>query len=309
VRRGPVDDVGKQPVTQLLYDRLTAEDLDAVKASLTNEYRAQWEHTPPQFHPTLALALGVWAEIPGVLEHTGLIAAEPPDHVHAMARGPLASGGDYYGADFVIEALTRGGGDIRKLDRALDFGCSSGRSLRPLVAAYPDVEWHGVDPNGDAVAWAAANVSGAHFATSDSDPPLPFPDAHFDLVFAISIWSHFAEQAATLWLEEMRRLIVPGGHLVFTVHGPESVAFNGRAGFRPPEQLEEIAQALYRDGFWYASEFGEQGDFGVRHPEWGTAFMTSEWLLRATTPQWHVTSYAVGRNAANQDVIVLRRAA
>jgi hypothetical protein len=127
-------------------------------------------------------------------------------------------------------------------------------------------------------------------------------------VYAISIWSHFGESAARAWLAEMHRIIAPGGHLVLTLHGAQSVAYYGVTGQRGGAQLEEIGLALHRRGFWFAPEFGAAGDHGVAHPEWGTAFMSAEWLLREATPAWHVASYVVGRNANNQDVAVLRRA-
>jgi SAM-dependent methyltransferase len=304
VEHAPVED---QPVTRLLYERLTAADVAAVEATLAGASAERWAMTPVEYRPTLVLCYGVWERVPGVLEHTGLVPDEPPAEVHAMARGPLAAGGDYYSADIVVEALVRAGGDIGSVRRALDFGCSSGRTVRALAAAYPAVEWHGVDPNADAIAWAAEHLPAATFARSASEPPLGFPDEHFDLVYAISVWSHFGERAAREWFGEMRRLIAPGGHLVLTVHALQSIAHYGVEGERPPEQLEEISLALHRSGFWYAAEFGDEGDHGVAHPEWGTAFMSPEWLLRTVTPAWHVASYAVGRNAYNQDVVVLRR--
>ena len=305
VQPEPVRD---QPVTRLLYERLRPEDVAAVEATLTGEAARIWADTPERFRPTLVLCFGVWAQLPAVLERTGLTADEPPPDVHAMSRGPLAAGGDFYSGDLVVEALEAAGAAIGDVRRALDFGCSSGRSLRPLSVAYPDIEWHGVDPNADAIAWAAAHVPGARFAVSGSLPPLAFPDGHFDLVFAISIWSHFAERSAALWLDEMARVVTPGGHLVLTLHGAQSIAYYGIRGERPPEQLDEIVGALQRHGFWYAPEFGEEGDHGVAHPDWGTAFFSAEWLLRHATPKWQVSWYGVGRNADNQDVAVLRRA-
>jgi SAM-dependent methyltransferase len=305
----PPAGIAAQPVSTRLVERLRPEDVAAAEGTVGGDWRALWEQTPAPYRGPLVLCFGVWAEIPGVLERTGLVKAEPPPEVHAMSRGPLAAGGDYYSADIVVEALERAGGDIDAVRRGLDFGCSSGRTLRVLAAAYPDVEWHGVDPNADATTWAGERLPGARFDTSDSDPPLAFPDAYFDLAYAISIWSHFAEPAALAWLDEMHRVVRPGGHLVITVHALQSVAFYGQHGLRPREQLHEIARALHRSGFWYAPEFGATGDFGVVHPHWGTAFMSQEWLLRHATPAWHVASYAVGRNMDNQDVAVLRRSA
>jgi SAM-dependent methyltransferase len=303
----PVQGLGDQPVTRRLYERLRPEDLEAFMAALDPQSKAIWDETPVPERPTLVLCFGAWKAVPEVLERTGLVPGEPPPEVHAMSRGPLAAAGDLYSADLVLEGLAAAGGDVARVRRALDFGCSSGRTLRPLSAAYPEVEWHGADPNAASVAWAAEHLPGVRFSVSGSEPPLEFPDAHFDLVLAISIWSHFGEGAAARWLAEMHRIVAPGGHLVITVHGPQAVAYYGMRGERPPEQLDEIVRALHRHGFWYAREFGEEGDFGIVHPEWGTAFMSPEWLLRTVTPDWHVASYGVGRNLGNQDVAVLRR--
>ena len=94
---------------------------------------------------------------------------------------------------------------------------------------------------------------------------------------------------------------------MLTTHGLQSVAFYGEIGARPPRQLEQIRSELYRRGFWFAPEFGEDGDHGVKHLEWGTAFLTPEWLLRHVPGRGTSSDYAVGRNAGNQDVVVLSR--
>jgi SAM-dependent methyltransferase len=207
----------------------------------------------------------------------------------------------------VAEAVRRAGSDIGRMRAALDFGCSSGRALRPLAAVWPQVSWHGVDPNQPAIAWAREHILGVSFAVSPTDPPLDLPAGRLDLAYAISIWSHFAEDAARRWLDEMHRLLAPGGLLVMTVHGLQSVAYYAATGERTPRQLEQIRRALYRRGFWFAPEFGTAGDHGVAHLEWGNAFMSPEWLLRTVTGSWEVAHYAVGRNSGNQDVVVLRR--
>jgi SAM-dependent methyltransferase len=169
------------------------------------------------------------------------------------------------------------------------------------------VEWQGCDPNAAAIAWAREHLPGARFALSDTEPPLPYPDASFALVYAISIWSHFDAGAALRWLGEIRRVLEPGGLLMLTAHGYQSVAVHGAEGARPPRQLEQIRRALYRRGFWYAPEFGDAGDHGVSHPEWGTAFLTPEWLLRYVTAGWRIEHFGAGQNAGNQDVYVLAR--
>ena len=306
-RAVPVEVFGTTPVTDRLLSRLSEDDLAAIESAVDAETAPWFELASQQNRGDILLALGVWHRVQSVLDKTGLRPDEPPEHVHAMARGLLATGGGYYEANMVVEALELAGGSMDDVRRALDFGCSSGRAVRVLAVAYPDVEWFGVDPNAEAIAWARQHLPEADFSVSPTDPPLELEDGALQLAFAISIWSHFGERSALAWLDEMHRVLAPGGHLVMTTHGHQSVAFYGHTGARPPRQLEQIQRELYRRGFWFAPEFGEAGDHGVKHPEWGTAFFTPEWLLRQVSGRWDVAHYAVGRNSGNQDVIVLRR--
>jgi SAM-dependent methyltransferase len=302
--------VERSTVTNVLYERLTDADVAATE-QLLRDTPGAWEHyelapDAPSKRNVL-LALGMWLGAPELIERTGLLRAEPPEDVHSMTRGAMSAAGGLYEADFVVDALATVGGDMSQIATALDFGCSSGRVLRPLVAAYPDIHWHGCDPNAPAVAWAGEHLPQANFFVSGDAPPLPLQDASLDLAYAISIWSHFAPELGLAWFEEMRRLIRPGGYLVCTTHGLTAVAHYALQELRTPEQSREIADALYSKGWWYAPEFGEEGDWGVVNPEWGTAFLSPEWMLAQLCPRWRVLEFAPGRNQDNQDVYVLQR--
>jgi len=54
-------------------------------------------------------------------------------------------------------------------------------------------------------------------------PGLPYPDGHFDLVYAMSVFTHIVEDWAG-WLLELRRVLAPGGILLATVIGPQTAA-------------------------------------------------------------------------------------
>lgn len=302
--------VEAQGATSTLFARLRPEDVEeaerriAERPELQQLYRGiAW---PDRQRALLALAFHL--DVTAIAERTGLPTAQPPETIHAMARGPLAAAGGLYEADLVVDALASAGVDMSAVGSALDFGCSSGRVVRVLSAAYPDTSWQGCDPNADAVAWAAEAIPSARFFRSGNRPPLDLADGSLDLAYAISIWSHFAPALGLLWLEEMRRLIRPGGHLVLTTHGTTTIEHDAIHGLRSVDQLNEARLAVVTQGSWYAAEFGEEGDWGVVNPEWGTAFMSPEWLLANACPRWRLLEYAPGRNANNQDVYVLERA-
>jgi len=312
----PVDDplartarpspVASGPVTDLLYARLGDDGVAAVEAAVDDGERTQLRDAPELDRRRLLLGYGVHRKVPAVMERTGLSAATPPSDVHSMARGPMAAGGSTYYADLVAEALAAGGLEIAAGMTALDFGCSSGRVVRTFAAAHRDVTWHACDPNAEAIEWAAANLAGVEFAVSGLRPPLPLADGALDFAYAISIWSHFAAGAAADWLADMRRLVRPGGLLVLTTHGFQTIAHDHAHGIRSAEQLTEIRDALYAAGFWFKDEFAHGGDHGVVEAGWGTAFMTAEWLL-THAPGWKVAGFWPGRAEGNQDVYLLER--
>jgi len=298
-------------VSRMLYERLGAEELAQLGQLLPEtEPFAGFMAGPvdPALERMLALHCGMWLGLESVAERTGLVRRQPPEDVHAMARGPLAAAGGLYEADLVADALRSAGCQIADAGQALDFGCSSGRVVRVFAAAFPQVRWFGCDPNQRAIAWAREHLPGIEFLVSGDQPPLELPAASLGLVFAISIWSHFEPRLGLEWFEEMRRLLRPGGHLVITTHGLASVAHYAGNGLRSAEQCAEIADALYRHGWWYAPEFGDRGDWGVVNPAWGTAFLSPEWLLANLCPRWRVLEFVPGRNAGNQDLYVLERA-
>jgi SAM-dependent methyltransferase len=294
-------------VTDLLLAQVDPADLEELERRLAPEEAALLETAGDLDRRRFLLSFGVHHELPGVLDRTGLRPDSPPADVHAMGRGPAAAGGSLYYADLVSDALRSVGAPLAAGQRALDFGCSSGRVVRVLAAAHPELEWHGCDPIPGAIDWAREHLGGIAFEHSTEAPPLPYEPGAFDSVFAISIWSHFSPTAALEWLREMQRILKPSGHLVLTTHGHTTLAHEEAGRIRGTEQLEEIERALYEHGVWFKNEFGPQGDHGVANPDWGTAFLTPEWLLAHATPDWEVVAYAPGRVEGSQDLYVLRR--
>lgn len=102
--------------------------------------------------------------------------------------------------------------------RMLDFGCGAGRLLRHLIAEAETAEIFGSDVDPAPVAWVEEHlcppVAGA--TVNGFDPPLGFPDDHFDLVTAFSVFTHLGTNWAD-WLLEIRRVLKPDGVLIATI--------------------------------------------------------------------------------------------
>jgi SAM-dependent methyltransferase len=294
------------PVSARLHARLTNGDLAAMRRSLAPEEEAELRAADTRERRQLELSYALAAS-PSAAAHTGLSALEPPAEVHALVRGRRSLGGAYAYADSMVEALEAAGGNLASARAALDFGCSSGRLVRALGAAHPEIPWHACDPQEGAIAWAARHFPAIAWLASPLEPPLPYADGAFDAVFALSIWSHFGERAGLAWFAEMRRILAPGGHLVLTTHGFATLRSLAEREHWAPEDLERALQAMYRTGFYHHDTFGEGGDWGVPGGEdWGWAFISPEWIQTHLLPDWRVAEFRPGYIDAFQDLLVLQ---
>lgn len=300
--------------TETLFARLSHADVEKITSRLSDEHRARYEQAGSLERKRLALAFGLFYGVENVDRRTELTAVLPPEGVHLMDRQLVEqTGGAYRYADLVLDFLTASGQPLARGDKVLDFSSSSGRVVRVLAAARPDVSWHGCDPNQGAIAWAAQNLPQVDFFVSDTAPPLPFEDGTLAAAYAISVWSHYNAAAALRWFDEMHRVIRPGGHLIFTTHGMNSTAWF--SSFRDSSidavlgesWVLETVDRLQSDGHCFWDVFGERGDDGVLAGDWGLAFFTPEWLMERVTPAWGVTYYRIGRADGNQDAFALRR--
>ena len=100
--------------------------------------------------------------------------------------------------------------------RVLDFGCGAGRTLRHFLAEAEHAEFHGCDIDEPSIAWLTEHVSPPlHVFPSGEQPQLPQPDGFFDVVYALSVFTHLTDQWAG-WLLELHRVLKPDGLLIAT---------------------------------------------------------------------------------------------
>lgn len=118
-------------------------------------------------------------------------------------------------ATILADTATAHGPAIEAAGRLLDFGCGCGRVTRHWHA-YPGVEVHGTDHDEAVVDWVRTGLPFVHAARNRLAPPLAYPDAHFGIVYAISVFTHMTDELARAWMSELARIIRPGGLLLFS---------------------------------------------------------------------------------------------
>ena len=221
----------------------------------------------------------------------------PPEHLQIRVAG--AAAGEFHAtgraaARRIAEILDSIGHPLGRQRTILDFGCGPGRLSACLHDMHPQARLHACDIDREAVAWAADALSDvAEFQVNEAEPPLPFADGAFDLVCAISVFTHLPEPLQHAWLAELRRVVKPGGVLLTTKlnHAaydlPAAVKAQGAAtGFA---YWDDAAATEGLPGFYRLAYHSH--DYVRR--EWGRAFEVL-----------HVGAHDLN---GSQDAVVLRR--
>jgi SAM-dependent methyltransferase len=179
-------------------------------------------------------------------------------------------------------------------DRALtflDFGCGSARLLRHLNST----RWtlHGCDVDAPAIEWAEGHLKFATFRVNSTTPPLPYPPSNFDVITAISLFTHFTPQQQKEWFSELHRVLKPGGLLLFSTMGPSVIA--NFPAYTTPENLERLSS----EGAIYISA----GDTFNSN----AAFHSLRGIVQMTHDQFELLSWSEEGLDGFQDLSVLRR--
>ena len=118
--------------------------------------------------------------------------------------------------------------------RLLDFGMGCARLTRHWLRDA-GLEVEGTDYNRRLVSWVRANLPAVRATTNLPEPPLEYPDGHFNAVYAVSVLTHLPAAVQQAWMQEFRRILAPGGRLVVTTHGA------GHVGYMLPDERERFA--------------------------------------------------------------------
>ncbi|MCC6987893.1 MAG: class I SAM-dependent methyltransferase [Acidobacteria bacterium] len=196
----------------------------------------------------------------------------------------------------IDDALGRGGRSLADDRAILDFGCGCGGTLTWVRELAPQAALSGTDIDGEAIAWCRAQLPWAAFGVNAAQPPLPYADAAFELVYALSVFTHLDEAHQRQWLAELRRVIAPGGTCLVTLHGPDTAT----------SLSSRDRQRLTDHGFAFVRTNATRGLF----PEWYQNAYHEPWYVQETFAEYFdVGTYVPRGLIGHQDIVVLSRRA
>jgi hypothetical protein len=178
---------------------------------------------------------------------------------------------------------------IKLLEFASGYGC-----VTRHIKKNPDYDVVSCDIHPQAVDFLASRIKVK--AVQSVDAPEEFsPDDRFDVVFALSFFSHMPKGSFGRWLNALYKSLTVPGHLIFTTHGLRSCE---GLGIKPNE--------IPADGFWF-SALSEQRDLDTA--VYGSALCTPDFVLSEIDrlPGASIAMYKHAHWWEHQDLFVVKR--
>ena len=110
--------------------------------------------------------------------------------------------------------------DLKNM-RALDLGCGTGRLTIGLAKYFSSVD--GVDISPEMIKVAERDnkeINNVRFFLNNGCDLRRFPDNHYNFVFSFLVFQHIPRRSIVInYLEEMHRILIPGGYIKIQVRG------------------------------------------------------------------------------------------
>jgi predicted SAM-dependent methyltransferase len=148
------------------------------------------------------------------------------------------------------------------------------------------------------VDWCQKNIPGADFHLNQKEPPLDFAeDKSIDLVFACSVFTHISLDLQRLWLQELHRILRPGGIFLCTVLGQSYVE-----NMLDADDLGRFK----RDGFFQMLPDHDRVSLSSRHTGQDDIFQTRDHIFKSFGSVFTILDY-LERGVRLQNLLVLTR--
>lgn len=221
----------------------------------------------------------------------------PPKHLQIRVAG-ISNARFFSSGQSMIndieDILQSNGESLFKYDSILDFGCGCGRLTIPLGFMVPPERIFGTDIDIKAIRWLSENYpSFQNLDVNRVKPPTKYTSGMFDFIFGVSVFTHLPEKMQNAWLEELSRILKPGGYGLFTTHGEK---YYHRLA--EPELSE-----LKSRGFYYSIGSKTDGlpDF------YQTSYQTHDYIRRNWSKQFEVIAIHKEAIRKHQDAVLVRK--
>ncbi|MEZ6194538.1 MAG: class I SAM-dependent methyltransferase [Planctomycetota bacterium] len=274
-----------------------------------------WIHLREAFPDPRGPEYWAWLNTHGRRDLDGIAALLPPIPPAEIYRfsnttndwGYLLTAASTY--QMVMKILADLGLTLGEVSRVLDFGCGPGRGLRCFIRHVNEAEFFGCDVDRDAIEWCRKEMPFGSYEVNAELPRTVYEDDQFDLVFSVSVFSHLSERSQTAWLEELARIMRPGGHAILTMHGLHALerARNEQMMFDMIEVDRDLFEAaakkvLEERGFGFIPQAGGH----LTNDLYGVSFIHPDYVAELYSRHFDIVEHRVADIDNWQDAVVLR---
>jgi SAM-dependent methyltransferase len=258
-----------------------------------------------------------WAHTVGVVSHPalrGAVAPVPPAELRRLGGSPEEQVFLWTGLVDVINVLgiyaRRGSLPADRKPRVLDFGCGIGRLTR-FLQMHDGIESFGLDANPAAVEWCQLNLPRVMTLLQAGRQKLPFGDGLFDLVYAVSLFAEGTPGRMRQCLDEITRVMAPGGLLIAATYGPTALATIGNSAAHQEQmgidaaRVAELSETLTKEGTVHVPFRAGEGE--PEDQEGRTFVRPAHAAAHWSAGAFEMVEHIPGGLRSWQDIIVLRR--
>jgi glycosyltransferase involved in cell wall biosynthesis/SAM-dependent methyltransferase len=305
------------------YERIPA-DMGTDVLAMYADHGLPWTKEPAPARPLSprddAPGLGIEGPLEPWLHLNAIAAFESEDNLARVAPfAPIALIRDTTGLERVEDFAAHGADIVRALTAAtdrplaafrswLDFGVGVGRLAR-MFKGFTG-RYVGVDIDGRTIDWLSANLPWVQAVRTVPGLRLPFPNACFDMIVSVSVFSHMNEADQAFYLAELHRVARPGACIAVTVHGERALdramketAILNMLGIDGGDLARASAAFKTGTGFHFARQ---RGHLTTDTYDYGITFIARRWIDAAWS-KWYDIELVPGGIHDFQDVVVLRR--
>ncbi len=187
----------------------------------------------------------------------------------------------------------------RACARFLNSAAAAGGSYG-ISATFRVFELAGSDANLKPIEWDRRNLPGIEFSHNGLEPPLAYKDGSFDLIYALSVFTHIPLNWQRAWLDELRRTLRPGGYLLCTVMGDNYI--NSILN-------DQDRAALKRDGNFTMDAACPRLSYSSQVLGSWDVYQTRDEIRKIFSQGFELLCYTTREASAGQDTLVLRKSA
>jgi hypothetical protein len=178
---------------------------------------------------------------------------------------------------------------VKLLEFASGYGCVS-RHLKK----YPRIDLVSCDIHAEAIEFLKDRIGVKAHQSAHVPEQFSAPET-YDVVFALSFFSHMPKSSFGRWLRTLFQALRTPGYLIFTTHGLKS-----------GEPIGITPQDIPADGFWFAKK-SEQHDLEVE--EYGLTVTTPDYVIGELYRQTGapIVAYKHAHRWDHQDLWVVKR--